>query len=227
MAFGLAGLAAMLYASSGGSVFEPARLIALLALAVAGARAKVKLYRSSSISFLTSIVMIAVMTESSAAAMLIGICGVLVQTVFPSKKFVVYQIVFNAGMIALTVGATFGTYHWLAGIKVVETLPAAVPATVLASFVYFLGNSLSVSLIIAVTRGMSMYKVWTEHFMSSAPSFLIAGILSSAVIGLAGSQFLPIAGILVTVIAFVYYCSIRFTAKASSASAKADVSTAA
>jgi hypothetical protein len=228
MMFGLAGLAAMLYAISGTSAFEPGRVIVLLALAAASARAKVNLYRGSSISLLTSVVMIAVMTEGPAVAMLVGICGVTVQTVFPlRKKLVLYQVVFNTSMIALTVAATFGTYHSLAGTKVMEALSAEVTATVLASFVYFLGNSLSVSLIIAFTKGMSMLKIWTQHFMWSAPSFLIAGILSIAVIGLTGSHFLPIAGVLVAAVGFAYYCSIRLTARPSADTRKSDVSTAA
>jgi MASE9 protein len=225
--FGLAGFAAMLYAIWSGPALAPGRVIVLLALAAATARAKVNLYRWSSISFLTAVIMIAVMREGPAVAMLAGVCGVIVQTVFPSRKFALYNLVFNGGMIALTVGATFGTYHLLAGIRTMETLPAEVAATVLSTFVYFLGNSIPVSLMIAVTRRMSMFKIWTQHFMWSAPSFLIAGILALVVNGLTGSHFLLIASAAAAFAGLAYYCSIRFTAKASEASIKAGISTAA
>ena len=87
------------------------------------------------------------------------------------------------------------------------TLPGEVAATILASFMYFLGNSVFVSLIIALSKGASMVHLWCTHFLHSAPSFLIAGLLSLGVIGLAGNLvLLGVALVAVTMIA--YYCSI-------------------
>jgi hypothetical protein len=69
---------------------------------------------------------------------------------------------------------------------------------------YFLGNSVFVSLIIALSKAASMVHLW---FLHSAPSFLIAGLLSLGVIGLAGNLVLiGVALVAVTIIA--YYCSI-------------------
>ena len=52
-----------------------------------------------------------------------------------------------------------------------------------------------------------MVHLWCTHFLHLAPSFLIAGLLSLGVIGLAGNLvLLGVALVAVTMIA--YYCSI-------------------
>jgi hypothetical protein len=84
-------------------------------------------------------------------------------------------------------------------------------ATVLASFTYFLGNSVSVSLMVALSKGMSMFQVWANHFMYSAPSFLIAGLFSLGLIALAGTTSLWILAAVIPVVAFPYYCAVRLT----------------
>src|SRR5213083_2174835 len=60
------------------------RLALFLALAVATARKKVRLGGTSTVSLLTSVVLLAVMVEGPGAAVLVAICGVLVQTVQPN-----------------------------------------------------------------------------------------------------------------------------------------------
>ena len=56
--FGATGLAAALYAMFYQSALAPARLVILLVLAALTARAKVTLYRETSLSFLTSVVLL-------------------------------------------------------------------------------------------------------------------------------------------------------------------------
>jgi hypothetical protein len=52
-----------------------------------------------------------------------------------------------------------------------------------------------------------MAHLWSHHFLNSAPSFLIAGLLSLGVVGLAGNVIL-IGVVLVVVTMIAYYCSI-------------------
>lgn len=205
--FGIMGLAAILYAFLRQTTFVPSHVVALLALGMVCARTKVSLYRGSTLSFLTCVVLLAVIREGPAVAVLVAIGGVTVQTFLPKKKLVLHQLAFNCGMIALTVLATWATYHFLTGTHGLATLPGEVAATILASFMYFLGNSVFVSLIIALSKGASMVRLWTTHFLHSAPSFLIAGLLSLGVIGLAGNLVL-IGVALVAVTMIAYYCSI-------------------
>lgn len=211
--FGAAGFAAALIAIASQPAFAPGRLLVLLVVAALSARAKVNLFKGSTISFLTFVVLLAVINEGPAVAMLLAICGVTIQTLFPSRRVVVHQLAFNTGMIALTVTATWWTHHLLASTQAMDAISSEMTATILASFMYFLGNSISVSLIVGLTKGMSIFSVWSNHFLYSAPSFLIAGLLSLGLIALAATQSFFLVAALITVIFLAYYCSIRLTAQ--------------
>ena len=82
-------------------------------------------------------------------------------------------------------------------------------ATLIASFVYFLGNSMSVSLIIALTKKMSVAEVWLKHFVGAAPSFLLAGLMSLGVVAMLSSESIAVVVAVVAVIALSYYSSVR------------------
>lgn len=213
--FVAAGLAAAAYAMIVQPNINSGRIFLLMALAGATARFKVNLFKGSTLSFLTSVVLLTVIQEGPAVAVLVGLCGVTVQTIFPSRKIVLHQLAFNAGMIALTISGSWITYHALAGTHSAETmLSSEMMATVLASFTYFLGNSISVSLIVAVTKGMSVFHIWFHHFLFAAPSFLIAGMLSLGVMAMIGSSSLVILAAMLIAISTAYYCSIRVAAQA-------------
>jgi hypothetical protein len=205
--FGMTGFAAILYALSWQPVLSPGRFFMLLSIAAISSRAKVKLYRGSTISFLTCIVLMAVIREGPAVAVLLGVCGVTTQMLLPNRRIVLHQLAFNAGMIALTILATWWIHNLLSA-GPIETIYKEVTATVLASFTYFLGNSISVSLIVSLSQKMSILHIWSEYFLYSAPSFLFAGLLSIVVLGLAAAHF-AIAAVVIGVIAAAYYCSVR------------------
>lgn len=213
--FGAIGLAAAVYAMFYQSAFAPARFVILLALAAITARAKVTLYRETSLSFLTSVVLLAVITEGPAVAVIVSIFGVTVQSFLPKRRLVLHQAIFNWGMISITVTATWWIHHILAGVLPLAAISGETTATVLASFTYFLGNSVSISLIVALSKGMSIFNVWCNHFMYSAPSFLIAGMLSLGVLAFASSASLVLLMAVVFVIVLTYYCSVRLTAQAA------------
>jgi hypothetical protein len=206
--FGGVGLAAALSALLYQPDFDPGRLTILLVLAGATARAKVTLYRETSLSFLTCVVLLAVITQGPAVAVLVAAFGVTVQSFLPRRRIVLHQLVFNAGMITVTVVATWWIHHTLTQ-ALPNVLLTQTTAAVLASFTYFLGNSIFVSLIVALSKGLSTFRIWTNHFMYSAPSFLIAGIFSLSVLVLSGSAVLIAA--VISVIALSYYCSVRLT----------------
>jgi hypothetical protein len=206
--FGILGLAAVVYAAASYKVFDPMHLIALLAAAAVGSRVNVNLFKGTTLSLLTSVVLLAVIQEGLETALLVAVFGVTAQSLRPSKKIVLHQLGFNAGMIALTVTGTWWTYQTLASAAVSNPLSSAT-ATVLASFVYFLGNSVSVSLIIALTKRMSMMQVWANHFMHSAPSFVIAGLVALGVIGLLNRPNMALASLLVLVVSISYWSSVR------------------
>src|SRR5262249_17240376 len=136
---------------------------------------------------------------------------------FPSKKIVLHQLIFNTAMITLTVTASWLTFHALAQTGAVSTLSSEITATLLSSFTYFLGNSISVSLIVALSRGMSLFHILLHHFLFAAPSFLIAGLLSIGVLAALGSANFLLAFALLTSIGLSYYCSLRIAAERAEA----------
>ena len=207
--FAIMGLASAVYAATVHMGFAPGRLFLLMAAASVCAKAKVRLYKTSTISLLTSVVLLAVVTEGLTAALIVAVFGVAVQMVVPSKKLVLHQLVFNLGMIAMTVTATWFAHQSLASARMANPLSTEAIATLMASFVYFLGNSISVSLIIALTKKMSMAEVWLNHFMCSAPSFLLAGLLSLGVVALISSQSIVMVAALVVAISISYYTSLH------------------
>jgi hypothetical protein len=156
--------------------------------------------------------MIGVVNDEPAMSMLAAICGVTVQALLPSKKLVPYRAIFNSSMIVLTVAATWGTHRLLAaGSHSLDATSSEIVATILASFVYFLGNSLSIALIISTTKRTSVFRIWVENLMYSAPSFLTAGLVAVSLVNLMEPRvvFVPIALILSTSMA--YYCTLRRT----------------
>jgi len=209
MMFAIMGFASVVYVVVHDMRFAPGHLGLLMAAATACAKAKVKLYKASTISLLTSVVLLAIVMDGLASALIVAVFGVTVQMAVPPKKLVLHQLIFNLGMIATTVTATWFTHESLAGVRTANPLSTEAMATLMASFVYFLGNSISVSLIIALTQKMSMAEVWLKHFMCAAPSFLLAGLLSLGVVALISNQSVAIAAALVAAVSLSYYASIR------------------
>src|SRR5215467_16209776 len=140
--FSAAGFGALLYATALEPVLTSGRILLLMVIGAISARVKVNLFKGSTLSLLTSVVLLAIVREGPVVAVLVGISGVTVQTLFPSRRVVLHQLAFNVAMITLTVTASWLTYHALAQAGVVSTLPGEIVATLLSSFTYFLGNSI-------------------------------------------------------------------------------------
>ena len=190
--FAALGFTSAIYAIWSQSIDNPTRFVVLLVVAAVSAQAKTKFYPEATISFLTFVVMVAVISESLAVSILVGVCGVTVQTVLRSKKRIPHRLVFNLGMISLTVTAAWWTHHVLSMIaQSSRSISDEMAATVLASLVYFIGNSISVALMVAITRMVRLLDLWTNHFMRSAPSFVTAGLLAFGMVGLLVSSSLP------------------------------------
>src|SRR5947207_10777469 len=82
-------------------------------LAIVTAHTKVRLIGGSSLSLLTTVVLLTVMMLGTKAALLVGVCGVMVQCMIPPRRFIPHHLVFNIGMISLTVSMAGAGYHWV------------------------------------------------------------------------------------------------------------------
>ena len=206
--FGVAGVITILWTMLSEPFTGVLQLACTMILAIVTAQSKVRLYKDSTISFLTSVVLLSLLIGGTRDALLAGICGVTVQTYFPQRKFVLHRLVFNLGMIAVTVQASAWVYAFFLS-QSSGSFPSILAAILGAASMYYLGNSLSVSLIIALTKRESMLRLWLDHFVYAAPSFLIAGLLSLLTFELAQSREGFTLLTLAPVASITYYASVR------------------
>ena len=192
--------------------WDLARLTFFVVLAVATARAKVKLSGTSSLSLLTATVLLSLMVGGPAVAVVSAVCGVVTQTLLPNKKIVLHQLVFNIGMIALA-ATLAGWAYQVTNSANGGSFSSRFLGSLAAAFVYFLGNSVLVSMIVAFTKGGSIARIWTEHFAPAAPSFLIAGMVSLVALELLPYHTMMLVSL--AIIAPVYYSSIRLASYSS------------
>jgi len=188
--FGLAGLSELIHSLLRINFQNQASLALMLLLAIVTAHMRVHLIGGrSALTMLTPVVVASLLMLGTDAAVLIGVCGMAVQCVSSKKRSI--EVVFNVAKSALTVSMAGMAYsHTLSAGQAL--LSEEFVGTLVASFVYFLGDSLYLSLIISLAKRKSIFRVWHDTYLYTAPSYFIAGELSFAAVKLAAS-FHPIA----------------------------------
>lgn len=173
----------------------------LLFLAVVTGRTKVRLIGGPSLSLITAVVLVAMMTLGTSAAILVGAFGVIIQSAIPWRKFLPHHLIFNLGMIVLTISMASAGYF-----AIVRPQAGGVDrllGVLIASILYYLGSSVCVSIIVGLSGGKSIFRIWHDNFLYTAPSFVIAGFLAFLV-----SQFSVFlrATVLLVVAPILYLC---------------------
>src|SRR5437016_2367252 len=174
----------------------------LVFLAVVTARTKVRLIGGSSLSLMTSVVLVAMMMLGTSAGILVGVCGVIAQGIFPWRKFIPHHLIFNVGMIVVTIsGASAGYY------AVVRQLHTSAMdrllGSLIASVIYYFGCSVCVSMIVGLSGKKSIFRTWHDNVLYTAPSFVVGGLLAFLVAQFA--VFLR-ATVLLVVAPVLYLC---------------------
>lgn len=205
--FGIAGLCGLAVSSRNVRLADYASFGLMVFLAIVTAHSKIRLFGGSSISLLTAVVLISIMMLGTPAAVLVGACGVVVQCVFPWRRLIPHHLVFNIGMIWLTASMSGIGYHWVvSGSR--TTMSDQFVGSLVASLLYYFGNSLCVSLIISLSSRKSIFRLWHDNFLYMAPSFFIAGMLAFAARQLTLS-FRPTALIVIVPMLYLSYYSYR------------------
>jgi diguanylate cyclase (GGDEF)-like protein/putative nucleotidyltransferase with HDIG domain len=202
--FGIVGLAGMVRAISEMGGVDLSYFGVLIFLAVVTGHTKVRLTGGSSLSLITAVALVAMMMLGSQPAVLVGICGVVVQCAFPPRKFNAHHLFFNLGMIVLTVSMASAGY----GSIVRGSHPTAVDQFVgalVASLLYYIGSSVFVSMIIGLSGKKSIFRIWHDNFLYTGPSFFIAGLLAWLVAHFAGSMRATVLLIVVPILYLCYY----------------------
>ncbi len=157
------------------------RFACYLAIAVLASGLKVQLPGidgTMSVNFL--FILLGVLELSLPETLVIGCTASLVQSVWQThKRLDPVKVLFNvAGMMANASGLTYLSYHWLSG-RLGTHKPFLL---MIAALVFFLANTLPISIVIALTEGKSSRKVWSECYFWSFPYYLVG----AAAVGLVG-----------------------------------------
>jgi diguanylate cyclase (GGDEF)-like protein/putative nucleotidyltransferase with HDIG domain len=131
-----------------------------------------------SVNFL--FILLGVVELSLPETLVIGCTASLVQSVWQTrKKLDPIKVVFNVfGMMANASAFAYISYHWLDARQT-----ASKPVLLMvAALVFFLANTLPISVIIALTENKSSGKVWSECYFWSFPYYLVG----AAAVGLVG-----------------------------------------
>ncbi len=150
---------------------DPVQFICYLLIAAMAGTMKVRLpgiEGTMSVHFL--MVLLGILELSLAETLLIGCIAALVQTVWGLKqppKLV--RVLFN--VLSMTVNAvwvSYYAYHALAA-PLKHSTPLLL---VVAVCVYFLTNTMAVSIVISLTERRSLRRIWTETYFWSFPYYL-------------------------------------------------------
>jgi diguanylate cyclase (GGDEF)-like protein/putative nucleotidyltransferase with HDIG domain len=131
-----------------------------------------------SVNFL--FILLGVMELTLPETLLIGCTATLVQSIWQARnRLDPIKVLFNVfGMMANASALCYVSFHWLDA-KVGSNKPILLMA---AALVFFLANTLPISIVIALTENKSSRKVWSNCYFWSFPYYLVG----AAAVGLVG-----------------------------------------
>lgn len=165
------GVSVLAYALTHWVSSGPQRFACYLIIAVLSSGLKIQipgLDGTMSVNFL--FILLGVLELSLPETMLIGCTATLVQCLWQARQKVVpAKLVFNVCMMANAIALSYFAYHRMAGV-LGENTPILLVFTAL---IFFLANTIPVSIIISLTEGQSPRKVWAECHFWSFPYYLV------------------------------------------------------
>jgi len=170
----LAAITSAVFAGSGSHTLHPFYALALLALAAAAARMKVKLPGiEGNMSVNLPFLLMAVVSLSAVEAIFIACVSTMVQC-WPhsGSRFRPEQMLFNVSMMALatSVANLIWNANWLTEASW-GSLSLTLSATTAA---FFLGQTVPVATIIKLTQGEAMRRVWMGIAKLSFPYYVVS-----------------------------------------------------
>jgi len=177
----LAAVAAIGNAVSHGSIWHPYLALTLLAIALATSRMKVRIPGiNGNMSVNLPFLMLAVILLNATESILIACAASIVQTLpRDGSKLKPVRLLFNLSMMAVSSGVAAFVFH--------QNLPARLgwgSAQLLlagTAAVFFLGQTLPVSVIVALTDGGTIRGIWREVAQMSFPYYVISAGMTSMV----------------------------------------------
>lgn len=159
------GIWSMLQGSWIWSVDNQGRYLFYLAVALLASAVKIQLPSvtgTMSMSFL--FVLIGAAEFSLGETLLVGVLGMLVQTVYHAKKRpMAVQVVFSLASMACSVEIAYVAYR-LFGLQ----------STMLSAAAFFVANTLLIAMVIALTEEKNVWQVWRDAYFWTFPNYLQA-----------------------------------------------------
>jgi hypothetical protein len=177
----LTALGVVANATSHNQTWHPYMALTLLAVGLVTSRMKVKLPGiTGNMSVNLPFLLLSVVTLSATEAILITCASTIAQTLPRERaKFRPVHLLFNISMMAVSSGAAALLFHAPAFARVnwvsFQLLIAATSA------VFFLGQTVPVSIIIALTDGGTLRRTWTSVAQLSFPYFVASAGVTSMV----------------------------------------------
>ena len=165
-----AGAFITLIAFSGASVFaygmlnwhaqDLVRLVVYVVIAAVASGLKVSLpgvNGTMSVNFL--FVLLGIVELNLPETLLIGLTGIVTQSLWKSRKITPVHLTFNLGGNALAIGASYSAYQFVNTRWFAHSLPLSL---VVAASVYFLANTIPIAGVISLTEHKQVTKTWKE-----------------------------------------------------------------
>ena len=173
---------------------DPLMLAILIALAAAAQRMPVFLFRSSAISISFAAVIASYVLYGTEVAVMVSLFQAGVNAFTPRRKPLL-KALFNAGSLATSAFVGGSVYRLVGG----QVPPGEIALTLLAVAVsaaaYFLVNTSTTALVIAISERQSFVQVWRTNY-SWMPVNFLATAAQGAALALA-SQALGVFGVIV------------------------------
>jgi diguanylate cyclase (GGDEF)-like protein/putative nucleotidyltransferase with HDIG domain len=174
------GLSSLAYAFAHWQSADPLRFACYLFVAVLASSLKLQLPGvdgTMSVNFL--FILLGILDLSLPETLVIGCTATLAQCIYGNRRrFVPVKIVFNVlGMMATAITLSYFSYHLLQHWLGEHTLLLLVATAV----IFFLANTIPVSIIISLTEGKRASKVWSDFHFWSFPYYLVGAAVVFAV----------------------------------------------
>jgi putative nucleotidyltransferase with HDIG domain len=182
-----------------------AQFICYLLIALLASRLKVNLpgiTGTMSVNFL--FILLGVLELSFAETLVLGCAAILVQCFYRDRPSAI-QVTFNICASAFAIAVAYGVYHFALSQGRVSSHPLLL---VVAASTYFLANTGSIAVVISLTEGKSLQKIWVECYFWSFPYYLV-GAAIAGMIGWFNRAFYWETSLLILPVIYLIYRSYR------------------
>jgi diguanylate cyclase (GGDEF)-like protein/putative nucleotidyltransferase with HDIG domain len=158
---------------------DPLKFLCYLAVTLLASSLKIKLpgiNGTMSVNFL--FILLGVLELSFGETLVIGFAAVLVQSYWKSSNLKAIHVIFNFSQLPVGTAAADGVYQLVTTHGLHRNDPLAL---LLVAITYFAVNTFAMAIIIRLTEGKPVLKVWSECYFWSFPYYLVGACIAGLV----------------------------------------------